>query len=205
MDVVAEDLTQALARVKGHISESIQMKERALETIAEPIIRAGGKMVACLQSGGKILSCGNGGSACDAQHFSSECLNRFERERPALPAIALSTDTATLTSVGNDYAFEDIFAKQIRALGNRQDVLLAISTSGKSPNVIAAVKAAQAKGMVTVALTGKDGGALAKHLSANDVEIRMPANRTARIQEGHLLSIHCLCDFIDEQLFGKKE
>jgi len=155
-----------------------------------------------LQNDGKILSCGNGGSAGDAQHFSSELLNRFERERPGLPAVALTTDSSTLTSIANDYAYEDIFAKQIRALGRGGDVLLAISTSGNSENVNRAIAAAHERSMQVVALSGRDGGQMAEILSAGDVEIRVPAERTARIQEVHLVVIHCLFDLIDESLFG---
>ncbi len=150
----------------------------------------------------KILSCGNGGSAGDAQHFSSELLNRFERERPGLPAIALTTDSSTLTSIANDYAYEDIFAKQVRALGRSGDILLAISTSGNSENVNRAIAAAHERSMQVVALSGRDGGRMAEILVAGDVEIRVPADRTARIQEVHLVIIHCLCDLIDESLFG---
>ena len=159
-------------------------------------------IVQSLLDGGKILSCGNGGSAGDAQHFSSEMLNRFERERPGLPAIALTTDTSTLTSIANDYHYNDVFAKQIRALGHPGDVLLAISTSGNSANVLSAADAAHEREMRIVALTGKDGGGLASLLEETDVEIRVPAGNTARIQEVHLLAIHCLCDLIDHQLLG---
>jgi len=155
-----------------------------------------------LRNDGKILSCGNGGSAGDAQHFSSELLNRFERERPGLPAIALTTDSSTLTSIANDYAYEEIFAKQVRALGKAGDVLLAISTSGNSANVNRAIVAAHERDMQIVALSGRDGGAMSALLNAGDVEIRVPAERTARIQEIHLVIIHCLCDLIDESLFG---
>jgi D-sedoheptulose 7-phosphate isomerase len=159
-------------------------------------------MVASLINGGKILSCGNGGSAGDAQHFSSEMLNRFERERPSLPAIALTTDSSTVTSIANDYSYNEIFSKQIRALGNEGDILLAISTSGGSKNVIEAIKAAHDRDMQVVALTGKDGGNMASLLTDNDIEIRVPSEVTARIQEVHLLVIHCLCDLIDCSLFG---
>ena len=151
---------------------------------------------------GKVLSCGNGGSAGDAQHFSSELLNRFEMERPGLPAMALTTDSSTLTSIANDYAYEDIFAKQIRALGRQSDVLLAISTSGNSENVCRAIVAAHEREMKVVALTGRDGGRMADLLDDRDVEIRVPATRTARIQEVHLVVIHCLCDLIDTTLLG---
>ena len=154
---------------------------------------------------GKILSCGNGGSAGDAQHFSAELLSRFEKERPGLPAIALSTDSSTLTAIANDYNYNEIFAKQVSALGQSNDVLLAISTSGNSVNVIEAIKAAHDRKMSGVALTGRDGGALADQLQEKDVEIRVPSDRTARVQEVHLVVIHCLCDFIDTQLFGGDE
>ena len=151
------------------------------------------------------MPCGNGGSAGDAQHFSSELLNRFERERPSLPAIALTTDTSTITSIANDYSYNEIFSKQIRALGQPGDVLLAISTSGNSANIIQAIQAAHDREMIVVALTGRDGGGMASLLLPEDVEIRVPANVTARIQEVHLLAIHCLCDLIDSQLFGSEE
>jgi len=150
----------------------------------------------------KVLSCGNGGSAGDAQHFSSEMLNRFERERPGLPAMALTTDTSTLTSIANDYSYQEVFAKQVRALGQHGDVLLAISTSGNSTNVVQAITAAHERGMHVVALTGKDGGTMGQQMRDEDVEIRVPSDSTARTQEVHLLVIHCLCDLIDRQLFG---
>ena len=162
-------------------------------------------MVNCLLNEGKILTCGNGGSAGDAQHFSSELLNRFERERPSLPALALTTDSSTITSIANDYSYDEIFSKQIRALGQPGDVLLAISTSGNSGNVLQAIQAAHDRDMLVVALTGRDGGAMASLLLPEDSEIRVPARSTARIQEVHLLAIHCLCDLIDRQLFGSEE
>jgi len=175
-----------------------------MEVLAPAIADAGALMVRCLSSEGKILSCGNGGSAADAQHFSSELLNRFEMERPGLPAVALTTDSSTLTSIANDADYTEVFSKQIRALGQDGDVLLAISTSGQSPNVLAAVQAAHERGMRAVALTGKDGGPMAERLRDTDVEIRVPATVTARIQEVHLLVIHCLCDSIDRSLFGSE-
>ena len=156
----------------------------------------------CLLANRKILSCGNGGSAADAQHFSSELLNRFERERPGLPAIALTTDSSTLTSIANDYSYEEIFSKQVRALGQPGDILLAISTSGNSPNIVQAIGAASERDMCVIALTGRDGGKMAGNYRQGDVEIRVNAESTARIQEVHLLLIHCLCDLIDQQLFG---
>ena len=192
----------AETRVRKHFSESIEVKEAAANVLPERIAAAGLLMGQSLQNEGKILSCGNGGSAGDAQHFSSELLNRFERERPGLPGIALTTDSSTLTSIANDYSYEDIFAKQVRALGRDGDILLAISTSGNSENVNCAIVAAHERQMPVVALSGKDGGPMAELLTANDVEIRVPADRTARIQEVHLVVIHCLCDLIDEHLFG---
>ena len=190
-------------RVREHFAESIATKRNAVDVISVAIADAGALMSAALLDDGKILSCGNGGSAGDAQHFSSELLNRFEMERPGLPAVALTTDTSTLTSISNDYAYEEIFSKQVRALGKAQDVLLAISTSGNSENVCRATSAAHERGMKVVALTGHDGGKLAGMLAATDVEIRVPASRTARIQEVHLVVIHCLCDLIDTTLLGE--
>jgi len=194
-----------LARIKSNFTESIQTKIDASEQIAGAIEHAGMIMVQSLLSGHKILSCGNGGSAGDAQHFSAELLNRYETERPSLPAIALTTDSSTITSIANDYNFDEIFSKQVRALGNRGDVLLAISTSGNSANVIKAIETAVSRDMPIVALTGKDGGAIAGLLGENDVEIRVPSSRTARIQEVHLLVIHCLCEIIDSTLFPQAE
>jgi D-sedoheptulose 7-phosphate isomerase len=192
----------AESRVRAHFSESIATKQAAAEQLRESIPAAGRLMTDALLDDGKILSCGNGGSAGDSQHFSSELLNRFEMERPGLPAVALTTDTSTLTSIANDYSYEDIFAKQIRALGRQNDVLLAISTSGNSENVCRAIVAAHERGMRVVALSGRDGGRMAGLLDDEDVEIRVPASRTARIQEVHLLVIHCLCDLIDTTLLG---
>ena len=191
-----------VTRVREHFAESIATKEKAAAVLGESIAAAGAVMSASLLDDGKILSCGNGGSAADSQHFSSELLNRFEMERPGLPAMALTTDSSTLTSISNDYAYEEIFSKQVRALGKAQDVLLAISTSGNSQNVCRAIAAAHERGMKVVALTGRDGGLMADMYSENDVEIRVPATRTARIQEVHLVVIHCLCDLIDTTLLG---
>jgi D-sedoheptulose 7-phosphate isomerase len=192
-------------RVFQHFHESIRTKQMALDVLPSTIVLAAEAMAACLQEGRKILSCGNGGSAADAQHFSSELLNRFEMERPGLPAVALTTDSSTLTSIANDYAYREIFSKQVRALGQPGDVLLAISTSGNSPNVVAAIEAAHERGMRVVSLTGRDGGAMASIMGANDIEIRVPAAVTARTQEVHLLVIHCLCDLIDQYLFCSAE
>lgn len=192
-------------RIKQLFTDSIETKTRAMDVLGPSIEQASQAMVNALLNERKILSCGNGGSAGDAQHFSSELLNRFERERPSLPAIALTTDSSTITSIANDYSYEEVFSKQIRALGQSGDVLLAISTSGNSANVMQAIQAAHDRDMRVVALTGRDGGAMTSLLLPDDVEIRVPARSTARIQEVHLLAIHCLCDLIDRQLFGSEE
>jgi len=188
--------------IRGHFTDSVAAKQAAVAVLVAPIATAAETMSAALRAGGKILSCGNGGSAGDAQHFSAELLNRFERERPGLSAMALSTDTSTLTSIANDYAYELVFSKQVTALGRPGDVLLAISTSGNSPNVVAAIRAAHEQKMRVVALTGRNGGQMARQMRDGDVEIRVPADRTARIQEVHLVVIHCLCDGIDSLLYG---
>ncbi|QTS84167.1 phosphoheptose isomerase [Coxiella endosymbiont of Amblyomma nuttalli] len=188
-------------RIKYNFNESIQTKITSIDVLVDPIARAGALMVQCLLKHHKILTCGNGGSAADAQHFSSEMLNRFESERPSLQAIALTTDPSTVTSIANDYSFTEIFAKQIKALGSSGDILLAISTSGRSKNILQAIEAAHQREVNVVALTGHDGGELIALLNSNDIEIRVPATSTARIQETHLLIIHCLCDIIDRQLF----
>lgn len=193
------------ARIQHLFLDSIETKRQALDVLVSPIELASQAMVNALLNERKILSCGNGGSAGDAQHFSSELLNRFERERPSLPAIALTTDSSTITSIANDYSYNEVFSKQIRALGQRGDVLLAISTSGNSANVVHAIQAAHDREMTVVALTGRNGGEMASLLLPGDVEIRVPVQSTARIQEVHLLVIHCLCDLIDRQLFGSEE
>ena len=192
-------------RIRQLFTDSIETKTRAMDVLGPSIEQASQLMVSSLLSERKILTCGNGGSAGDAQHFSSELLNRFERERPRLPAIALTTDSSTITSIANDYSYDEVFSKQIRALGQPGDVLLAISTSGNSGNVLQAIQAAHDRDMLVVALTGRDGGGMASLLLPEDVEIRVPARSTARIQEVHLLAIHCLCDLIDRQLFGSEE
>jgi phosphoheptose isomerase len=191
----------AIEKVKQHFTDSIQTKIDAADALPEVIAKAGAVMVKALLDGHKILSCGNGGSAADAQHFSAELLNRFERERPSLPGITLTADTSTLTSIANDYSYDEVFSKQIRALGQAGDVLLAITTSGNSTSILEAVKAAHERDMPVVVLTGRDGGKLHPLLTANDVEICVPAQRTMRIQEVHILTIHCLCDIIDCSLF----
>lgn len=190
-----------LERIEKHFADSIEAKQVAKAEMPTAVLAAAEKMVACLQAGGKILTCGNGGSAGDAQHFSSELLNRYERDRPPLAAVALTTDSSTLTSIANDFSYEEVFSKQVFALGNGGDILLAVSTSGNSSNVVAAIHEAHAKGMTVVAMTGKDGGAMAGLYKEGDVELRVPSNVTARIQEVHLVLIHALCDFIDESLF----
>ena len=191
-----------LARVSRHFSDSAQTKLAAVDALAQPIVRATQVMVESLLANGKILACGNGGSAADSQHFAAEMLNRFERERPGLAAMALTTDTSTLTSIANDYEYNLVFSKQVLALGQPNDVLLAISTSGNSPNVVAAVRAAHEREMKVVALTGRGGGEIGKHLAAGDVHLCVPHDQTARIQEVHLLTLHCLCDGIDCLLLG---
>ncbi|MBI4754237.1 MAG: phosphoheptose isomerase [Betaproteobacteria bacterium] len=194
-----------VSRISGQFHESADLKLKSLDSLSAPIAAAVELMVGCLMGSGKILACGNGGSAADCQHFAAEMLNRFEMERPGLAAMALTTDTSTLTSIANDYAFEQVFAKQVRALGQPQDVLLAISTSGNSPNVVAAIVAAHEREMRVVALTGGSGGRVAGLLGAGDVQVCVPAQRTARIQEVHLLTLHCLCDGIDCLLLGVEE
>lgn len=193
-----------LDRIKHNFQESIGIKQQSMALLPPAILRAAHALTECLLNGRKILSCGNGGSAGDAQHFSSEMLNRFEMERPGLPAMALTADTATLTSIANDYQFADVFAKQLRALGQPGDILLAITTSGNSANILSAIDAAHEREMQVIALTGRDGGEVAPLLESEDVEIRVPAKSTARIQEVHLLIIHCLCDLVDRQLLGEE-
>ena len=188
-------------RVKKHFFDSIETKQKAAATMSEDIVRAIKLMHQALSSEKKILACGNGGSAADAQHFAAELVGRFERERRELPAIALSTDSSILTAIANDYSYEVIFSKQVKALGQNGDVLLGISTSGNSANVIAAIEAAHLKGMSVIAFTGKDGGKIKNILKNSDVHLCVPADRTARIQETHLLLLHCLCDGVDHLMF----
>lgn len=192
-------------RIEQHFIDSADLKYQAAQVLSKPIAAAVQAIVASVTSGGKVLACGNGGSAADAQHFAAEFVGRFERERPPLAALALTTDSSILTAVGNDYSFDEIFAKQVRALGSPGDVLLAISTSGNSANVLAAVQAAHDREMSVVAFTGRGGGRIGQALRETDVHICVPHERTARIQEVHLLTLHCLCDGVDLQLLGTQE
>ena len=192
-------------RILGHFQASAQAKLNAAETLSPAIEQAARHMVHCLAQGGKILACGNGGSAADAQHFASRMINRFEQERPGLAAIALTADTSTLTSIANDSAYEQVFARQVKALGQPGDLLLAISTSGNSPSVLQAVAAAHARSMPVIVLTGRSGGGLTEQMQEYDVFLFVPAESTARIQEIHLLTIHCLCDAVDSVLLGVEE
>lgn len=192
-------------RIQQHFVDSADLKYQAAQTLTKPIAAAIQAVLACVTSGGKVLACGNGGSAADAQHFAAEFVGRFERERPELGALALTTDSSILTAIANDYDYQQVFAKQVRALGQPGDVLLAISTSGNSPNVLAAVEAAHAREMTVIALTGRGGGRMAQALRETDVHVCVPHDRTARIQEVHLLTLHCLCDGVDAQLLGDQE
>jgi len=190
-------------RIHLQFAASLQTSMEAESNLSELIEIAALKLVQSLVNDGKILVCGNGGSAAQAQHFSSELLNRYERERPGLPAISLTCDTSALTSIANDYHYDEVFAKQIRALGHGNDALLVYTTSGNSNSILSAVTAAHDRDMTVIALTGRDGGALAPLLSDSDIEIRIPSPSTARVQETHLIITHCLCDLIDNQLFGE--
>lgn len=191
-----------IERVSGHFLESIAIKQQVMDELSPAVALAAERMVSCLMNEGKILACGNGGSAADAQHFAAEMIGRFEKERPGLAAMSLATDSSVLSAIGNDYDFDMIFSKQVRALGHHNDLLLAISTSGNSANVIEAIYAAHERGMGVIALTGKDGGQIAEILSPEDIHLNVPSLRTARIQEVHILLIHALCDAIDCMLLG---
>ena len=196
-------MTKSLTtRIGKHFDDSAQTKLQSKKVLAQPIADAAQAMVTCLMNDGKILVCGNGGSAADSQHFAAELVNRFEVERPGLAAIALTTDTSVLTSIANDYDYVQIFSKQVRALGLDGDILLAISTSGNSPSVLEAIQAAHERNMPVVALTGKDGGKMAGMLRPTDFHICVPSKSTARIQEVHLLALHCMCDLIDHLILG---
>jgi len=192
-------------RIQQHFIDSADLKYQSADALSKPIAAAVQAMLACVTSGGKVLACGNGGSAADAQHFSAEFVGRFERERPELGAIALTTDTSIITAIANDYDFNSIFSKQVRALGQSGDVLLALSTSGNSANVIAAIEAAHEREMTVVALTGRGGGTIGNLLKETDVHICVPHDRTARIQEVHILALHCICDGVDAQLLGEQD
>ena len=192
-------------RIEQQFIDSADLKYQSAQTLSKPIAAAVGALLMCVTGGGKVMACGNGGSAADAQHFAAEFVGRFERERPELGAIALSTDSSIITAIANDYNFDKIFSKQVRALGQPGDVLLAISTSGNSRNVLAAIEAAHERDLIVVALTGKGGGKITQLLRETDVHICVPHDRTARIQEVHLLVLHCLCDGVDSQLLGEQE
>ncbi len=192
-----------IERIRKIFDESIAVKTLCVDALSPKIADAGACIANGILNSGKVLTCGNGGSAADAQHFSSEMLNRFERERPGLPALALTVDASTVTSIANDYQFADVFAKQIRALGQPGDVLLAFSTSGGSHNIVNAVDAAHEQDMRVILVSGRDGGQAGKSLTDDDIELRVPSSSTARIQESHLIIIHCLCDLIDCHLLGQ--
>ena len=196
------DLT---AHLRTHFEEGAALRLAMAKTLPAEIARAGEALAAALKSGRKALACGNGGSAADSQHFAAELVGRFERERPGLPAVALTVDSSALTAIANDYDFDRVFSKQVEALGAAGDVLLGISTSGNSRNVVEAIRAAQAKGLVVIALTGRDGGAMAKMLGPRDFHLNVAHPRTMRVQEMHLLAIHCLCEVVDNLLFGEKK
>ena len=192
-----------VANVRNHFQDAIALKQRMSETLAPAIAGAGEALAAALARGNKALACGNGGSAADCQHFAAELVGRFERERPGLPAVALTVDTSALTAIANDYGYDAVFSRQVEALGREGDVLLALSTSGNSRNVIEAMKAARSRGMAVIALTGRDGGAMAKMLGPGDHHLNVAHPRTMRIQEVHILALHCLCDIVDNVLHGE--
>lgn len=192
-------------RIAQHFIDSADLKYQSAEVLAKPIADAVQALIACVTNGGKVLACGNGGSAADAQHFAAEFIGRFERERPELAAVALTTDTSVLTAIANDYEFSQVFAKQVRGLGAAGDVLLAISSSGNSPSIVQAVTAAHERDMTVIALTGRGGGRVGAMLRETDVQVCVPHERTARIQEVHILTIHCLCDGVDAHLLGEQE
>ena len=191
--------------LRTHFEEGIELRTRMAQTLPAEIAKAGEALAAALKSGHKALACGNGGSAADSQHFAAELVGRFERERPGLPGIALTVDTSALTAIANDYDYDRVFSRQVEALGNAGDVLLAISTSGNSKNCIEAIKAAQAKGLIVISLTGRDGGAMGRMMRSNDFHLNVSHPRTMRVQEVHLLVIHCLCEVVDNVLFGEKK
>ena len=193
------------SHLRAHFEEGIELRRRMAETMPREIARAGEALAGALKSGRKVLSCGNGGSAADAQHFAAELVGRFERERPGLPAVALTTDTSALTAIANDYDYDRVFSKQVEALGTEGDFLLAISTSGNSKNVIEAMKAAQARKLAVIALTGRDGGAMGRLCGPRDFHLNVAHPRTMRVQEVHLLIVHCLCEVVDNVIYGEKK
>jgi D-sedoheptulose 7-phosphate isomerase len=194
-----------IAHLRTHFEEGVELRRRMAETLPAELVKAGQAMASAVRAGHKILSCGNGGSAADSQHFAAEMVGRFERERPGMPAISLTVDTSALTAIANDYDYDHVFSKQVEALGQAGDMLLGISTSGNSKNVIEAMKAAQSKGMAVVALTGRDGGAMAKMLRPGDFHLNVAHPRTMRVQEVHLLCIHSLCEVIDNVIHGERK
>ena len=196
------DQTENLRR---HFEEGIELRKRMAETMPALLAKAGNALAHALKNGKKVLACGNGGSAADSQHFAAEIVGRFERERPGMPAIALTVDTSAITAIANDYDFDRVFSRQVEALGQPGDVLLGISTSGNSKNVVEAIKAAHAREMVVIALTGRDGGAMAKMLRPADHHLNVAHPRTMRIQEIHLLAIHCLCEVVDNVIYGERK
>jgi D-sedoheptulose 7-phosphate isomerase len=192
-------------RIQQHFIDSADLKYQSAPVLSKTIAAAVQAILTCVTGGGKVLACGNGGSAADAQHFAAEFVGRFERERPELGAIALTTDTSIITAIANDYSYNDIFSRQVRALGMPGDVLLAISTSGNSANVLAAIEAAHARDMVVVGLSGRGGGKMNQALRETDVHICVPHERTARVQEVHILALHCICDAVDARLLGEQD
>jgi D-sedoheptulose 7-phosphate isomerase len=193
------------ANLRRHFEEGIELRTRMAETMPKEIARAGEAIAAAVKAGRKVLSCGNGGSAADSQHFAAEMVGRFERERPGMPAISLTVDTSALTAIANDYDFDRVFSKQVEALGTPGDVLIGISTSGNSKNVIEAIKAAQARGLTVIALTGRDGGTMGKMLRPQDFHLNVAHPRTMRVQEIHLLVVHCLCEVVDNVIHGERK
>jgi D-sedoheptulose 7-phosphate isomerase len=193
------------AHLRRHFDEGIELRRKMAQTLPGEIARAGEALAAALKSGRKALACGNGGSAADSQHFAAELVGRFERERPGLAAVALTTDSSALTAIANDYDFDRVFSKQVEALGNAGDVLLAISTSGNSRNVVEAVRAAQSRGLVVIALTGRDGGTMGTMVRPQDFHLNVSHPRTMRVQEIHLLVVHCLCEVVDNVIYGEKK
>jgi D-sedoheptulose 7-phosphate isomerase len=193
------------SHLKKHFEEGIELRRRMAETLPADIARAGEALAQALKSGRKVLACGNGGSAADSQHFAAELVGRFERERPGLAGIALTTDSSALTAIANDYSFDRVFAKQVEALGQPGDFLLGISTSGNSKNVVEAVRAAQSRGMSVIALTGRDGGEIGRMMRPGDFHLNVSHPRTMRVQEIHLLVVHCLCEVVDNVIFGEKK